>query len=183
MPELYNYWLIVKESMCYYITVAFPKKTANSILTSLPKDLNSLPATNPAINKLLPKDYDSFAIITAMCSCDLYSPTKAGEKDKEKEALRRKYKKKGWPENKIQRAIADHEKDVKVKRVGFRDDFLYWLTALAAKSAASLFVLVHFYSGDIETEELNIKRDKVKAEDLRVRQQSFAEDILVEITN
>ena len=170
--------------MCYYITVAFPKATANSILTSLPKGLNSSAFSNPSVSKRLPKDYESVAIITAMCSCDLYSsPAKPDEKEKEKEALRRKYKKKGWSENKIQRALNDHEKNLKVRRDGFRDDFFSWICDLSEKAPNSLFILVHFYGGDLETEELNINQSTVKAVELRSLQQKIDQDVLVEITN
>jgi hypothetical protein len=169
--------------MCYYITTAFPKAMANAILRSLPKGLNSLPATNPAISRLLPKDYDSLAIITAMCSCDLYSSAKPGEKDREEEALRRKYKKKGWSENKIQRALDDHEKNMKTRREGFRDDFLNWLTASAANSQKSLFVFVHMYRGEIEAEQLEIIREKVTAAEFATFQLNFPQDVLVEVKN
>jgi len=170
--------------MCYYITVAFPKTTAKTILTSLPKGLDSMLVTNPDICKLLPKDYESFAIIMEeLCSCGLYSPIKPDDKDKEREALRRKYKKKGWSENKIQRALHDHEKNMKTRLAGFRDDFLSWLTTLPAKSGASLFLIVHMYSGDIQTEELDIRRDKIKAEAIQSLQERFTEDVLVEIMN
>ncbi len=169
--------------MCYYITVAFPKTTANSILAVLPKGLQPLRITNQAITNLLPKDYDSLAIITAMCSCDLYAPARPGEEKRAKEALRHKYKKKNWSESKIQRALDDHEKNMKVRREGFRDDFLNWLTASVANTPKSLFVFVHMYSGQIETVELEVGRERVKAVEFGSYQMNFPQDVLVEIRN
>ena len=169
--------------MCYFITVAFPKAMASSILAELPKGLQPLTVTNQAITKLLPKDYGSLAIITAMCSCDLYSPALPGEKERVKEVLRRKYKKKGWSENKIQRALDDHEKSIKVRLEGFRDDFLNWLTASVSSTQSSFFVFVHMYRGLIENEELVIGIATVKVAEFGTFQKSFPKDVLVEVRN
>ncbi|HSN22675.1 MAG TPA: hypothetical protein VLS45_00675 [Methylomicrobium sp.] len=169
--------------MCYFITVAFPKAMENSILTALPKGLQPLKFTNQTITNLLPKDYASLAIITAMCSCDLYTPAMPGEKERANEALRRKYVKKGWPENKIQRALDDHEKNMNVRREGFRDDFLHWLTTSVANTRQNLFVFVHMYSGQIETAELEVGRERIKAAEFGSYQMNFPQDVLVEIKN
>jgi hypothetical protein len=91
--------------------------------------------------------------------------------------------KKGWPENKIQRALDDHEKNMKVRREGFRDDFLNWLTASVTNTPKSLFVFVHMYSGQIETEELDVGRERVKAAEFGTYQMNFPNDVLVEIRN
>ncbi|NTW68070.1 MAG: hypothetical protein HGB21_17435 [Nitrospirae bacterium] len=72
---------------------------------------------------------------------------------------------------------------MKTRLAGFRDDFLYWLSALSANSTGNLYIFVHFYGGDVETEELEIRRDKVTAEGLRSFLQGFPEDVLLEITN
>ncbi len=70
---------------------------------------------------------------------------------------------------------------MKVRREGFRDDFLNWLTASAANSPASLFVFVHMYSGDVETEELDVGREKVKVAEFGALLQNFPKDVVVEV--
>ncbi len=169
--------------MCYYITIAFPTTLASSIQTALPKGLHPLETSNSNITKLLPKDYTCRAITEEMCSCALFTPSKPGERDKEIATLRRKYKDKGWSESKIQRALADHERNMKVRREGFRDDFLSWFIATATNSSSSLFVFVHMYSGAIATEELDIGRAKVNLGEFGIFQKNFPEDVLVEITH
>lgn len=165
--------------MCYYITVVFTQKEAVSI-KKLPTGVHAEKTDNPAILQQLPTDYLSYDITTNGCSCDLFHPVQPNEENTKKESLVKKYKRKGWSDKKIERAIESHKKDVGNAH-GFRSDLLGWFNLITHDFSGSMFVFIHFYSGSINTEKLVIKTLKIKADQLALLHPFFPEDTLVEI--
>lgn len=170
--------------MCYFITITVPKAESDKITTTLPRNLHCFITNNKSITTHIPPDYISYCIITGMCSCDLFHPAHPEEDGKEKEALILKYKRKGWSESKIQRALADHETSIstKNKTYGFREDLFEWLISRVHNVKGELSIIVHMYSGDIESEVFDVQQDSIKLDIFPVYQETFSRDTMVKIS-
>jgi len=169
--------------MCYFITIGLPKLKADIILNEIPKGLRFVATVNPNIISQLPENYIAHHVVSGMCSCDLFKSSKSNKAEKERESLLRKYKKKGWSEDKIKRALSDHENNIKKSFSGFREDIISWVTSLVQDLEQPLLLLVHMYSGAVETEEFQVKKRKIAVEDLVSFHKAFPEDTMVSISN
>ena len=170
--------------MCYFITVAVDEKYVALMKAKLRSSFHLSSTGNHTIVDSLRADEVAFVLTDGMCSCDLYCRPHAIEDNEEK--LRRKYakpkyKKLGWSEDKINRAIADSLRKPPGELTGLRADLRWQLCNLAAE-AGRVSLVVHFYSGGTETEEVPLKGKKVvRCEELQDDNYSVEEDMLVEI--
>lgn len=170
--------------MCYFITVAVDEKYVALMKAKLRSSFNLSSTGNHAIVGSLRTGDAAFVLTDGACACGLYGPPRVPE-DKE-EKLRRKYarpkyKKRGWSEDKINRAIADGLRKPPGELSGLRADLRWQLCDLAAE-AGRVSLVVHFYSGGTETEEIPLKGKKVvRCEELQDDNYSVEEDVLVEI--
>lgn len=170
--------------MCDFITISLPKATSDTIMETLPKDLICFVTHNKSIATHLSSDYISYGLLAnSMCSCGLFHPANPEGEEREKEALIRKYKKKGWSESKIQRAISEHEASISMKNktYGFREDLLAWFISAAHSLKGNVSILIHF--GDIHTDVFDIQQDSIKLETFPSYQETFPQDTLVKINN
>lgn len=170
--------------MCSFIIVVVPKTESDKITSTLPRNIHCFVTNNKSITTHIPQDYISYCVITGMCSCDLFHPAFSQEYlEEEKQTLIRKYKKKGWTENKIQRALSDHDKSTteKNKTYGFRKDLLEWLVSIVQNTKGNLSIIIHTYSGDVETENFQIKHANVGIDNFYSYQKRFPRDTLVKI--
>ena len=124
------------------------------------------PTANASILAALPSKFGVRHLTSGGCSCDLYrrpGQSVRGEKD---EHLRRKYATLGWSESKIARAVAQSKahKRSQIAVAGIRGDVIEYLKSLC-EAAGALAVVVHFYSGDVETEQVSLKHGQPCAYD------------------
>ena len=164
--------------MCYFITVGVAEKHADVLRQQLSGTFGVAPVSNESILKFLPADHQTFNL-GGMCSCHLY--TKSRSEPLEAGKLRSKYKKKGWSEDKINRAIADKLSAQKESFKGLRPDLREQLSNIAA-DVGRLSVVAHFYSGGVESEAVPIMGRKIVSRDSLVTDEdAIPEDTLVEV--
>ena len=174
--------------MCYFITIAVDEKHESTLKQKLRSSFRLSPSENPYIKaRLKPQDV-SFVMADGMCACGLFRQPQLVENEDREEKLRLKYskpkyKKLGWTEAKIERAIADILSKPANEFSGLRADLRWQLCDLVA-DVGRVLILVHFYSGDTETDEVQIKSTKaITCEDLRDNDAIVDEDSLVEIAS
>lgn len=170
--------------MCYFITIAVNEKHESTLKQKLHSSFTLMPSENPHLAICFKSQDISFVITNGMCSCDLF--TKQHLIENSEENLRRKYskskyKKLGWTKAKIERAIADSLSRATKDFSGLRADLRRSLCDLVSETKRATLV-IHFYSGNVETEEIPIKGKKiVTCEDLQNNDESVDEDVLIEI--
>jgi hypothetical protein len=168
--------------MCDFITIAVPADKAKLLEDAIPRGIQALAVSNASIRRQIGAGYRRYALVSGGCSCDLYrSPNDPIDTADEIEKRRRKYQKKGWSQAKIERAIAscsrrDLERDA---FAGLRPD-VRSLVADVAEQASELAIIVHWYSGDVETEKIALRRTHaISPADLRAADASIDLDELV----
>lgn len=167
--------------MCYVITMGFKEDAAEEARQIVPLGMRIEKSSNPCVSRAMGEGWRQFLLTSGGCSCDLYRET-AGKEENEKdciERLTRKYVKKGWSDAKIQRAIGSRA--TKSKRddfVGLRQDVRDLVAAMVERTPR-IGIVVHFYSGDIETEKFSVgESGSITAEGLRRGTESVAVDTL-----
>lgn len=145
--------------MCYFITVAVPDRAAAHLVDRPPEGLTVMPIANPSVMAQLPRHSATHLVIHGeMCSCGLFREEPSScEQEQTIERLRRKYKAKGWSRSRIDRAISQHVTDTGATEYGF-DTRLLSFIANVAEEVGELWVMVHWYDGDIDTEELSLSQ-------------------------
>ena len=122
--------------MCYFILVGIAEEHAEV----LQHHLGGIPAPEPSILQFLPAGYRTFHV-SGMCGCDLYSASHVEPLDEDR--MRSKYRKKGWSESKIERALSDKRSAQKESFRGLKPELRERLCNLAAETGR-LSVYVHF---------------------------------------
>jgi hypothetical protein len=92
--------------MCRYIALAVKEKQfAQELFAGYEVSDN----TNPTLANAIPKDYNWLWISTSICACNLFAPKWDVEKEIEEKIAKaqRKYKKRGWTESKVNRAVEE----------------------------------------------------------------------------
>ena len=176
----------MKRVMCYFISIAVDEKHEATLKQKLRSSFSLSRSQNTSIRDHLNPHDASFVIAEGMCACDLFSqPELTASADRE-EKLRRKYskpkyKKLGWTKVKIEQAIADSLSKPNKKFIGLREDLRWHLCDLVSE-VERLSIVVHFYSGDTETEEVPITMKKtITRANLRDNDDSVVEDTLIEV--
>jgi hypothetical protein len=108
--------------------------------------------------------YCDYVLTDGHCSCDLYrSPSYAGSRETVEDLERklcRKYRKKGWGEAKIRRAVKDataaRERRSGGDFIGLHPDVRVVL-ARVADEVDHIYAFVHQYSGGIASEQVKVK--------------------------
>lgn len=141
--------------MCLFLTFA----TTEAAPVSCP-DCQVEPFDNERSGHVYPDGLRVYCITKGGCSCDLVT-TFLETRDPNIRAalLRRKYKKKGWSNSKIDRAVHDAMRSAN-NLYGFRAGVAQYLTHLAAQLGQVQFI-VHHHSHEFATEPFEI-RDTVR---------------------
>jgi hypothetical protein len=167
--------------MCYFITIGIPESKAGYLEEQARPDMAAWRCENRHIMAHFDADFHGYVLTTGMCSCDLYS-SPLDDETLEDTVLRlhKKYKKKGWTETKIQRAIDDAtaaRSQIRGLRADTRD-----LIARVADASKRLYVFVHMYSGNQITEEVLVKDGPtVSSAEFRSGSYTLQEDMLVTV--
>ena len=148
--------------MCYFITVSIPDSGVEILKSEMPRELHLIETSNPSITPHIPENYISYVVTTDGCSCDLFSEESGDDEiTKRINKLQRKYKRKGWSDSKIKRAIDQSISAAQSpKAVGLRNDLLFYLSDVL-NLLGEMMLIVHWYNGDVETEKVLI-RNKLK---------------------
>jgi len=94
--------------MCYFITIGIPESKAGDLEEQARPGMSAWRCENSHIMAHLDAGFQGYVLTIGMCSCDLYrSPTDDETMEDTIRRLQEKYRKKGWTEAKVQRAIAD----------------------------------------------------------------------------
>ena len=107
----------------------------------------------------MPENYISYIVTTGGCSCDLFSEEpEEDEQEKRISKLRRKYKRKGWSDAKIERSISQAISAAQAPRkAGLRDDLRFYLSDVI-EELNEMRIVIHWYNSGVETEEISIAR-------------------------
>lgn len=148
--------------MCFFVTIAVPAKQANRIPEAFGRGFQILPTANASVLSVLATEYTACLITCGMCSCDLYRRPHTSVAADSDEHLQRKYASRGWSQAKIARAVKqakEHNRSA-VTWSGLRGDVIERLRSLC-EAAGAIAVVVHWYSGDVESERMSLKRSLV----------------------
>ncbi|CAN5916667.1 hypothetical protein BH11VER1_BH11VER1_21990 [soil metagenome] len=134
--------------MCHFLTISIPGQAIPEVPDRFRDGIFFSEQNNSSINRFIPNEWSSFTVTTGGCSCDLYRDPKSPFEDSE--LLIKQYRKKGWSEAKIQRALESRKQTASHAR-GLRADVLELMEDLV-KSHGEIRIALHWYAGDIGTE-------------------------------
>ena len=144
--------------MCYMVVVGIPEEAERKWLPRLPEGLNSWMASYPGLSAHM-DGFTPHIIGTSMCSCDLFHP----EADPPYQ-LRKRYRRKGWSESKIDRAMENRRSTE--KQNGLREDVRHWLAETVEEGGAA-YLWVHW-----DSEERGIEQT-VGISSIELRENTF----------
>lgn len=171
--------------MCWFITLGI-KPVAFAELEKLGHNRSGLAlslASNRHVAELFPKDDVLYYITTGMCSCGLMPQARIDD-SRQLEHRRERYRKQGWSEAKIARAIDSTEVVHQSRRRhfhelapqrGFRDGI-----AAQVRQFGGLRLFSHFYSGDVDDERVTCNEHRQMTLD-EFLAEGVAGDVLLEI--
>lgn len=176
--------------MCYFITVAIASGLKSRFSAELPGQIRMDRQENRSIIKLLPEGRECCLITTGdidhQCSCRLYVSRDEAEKEKTDPVPIRmnKYRRKGWSESKIERAIASARADAarqeREEFIGIRRDIRQVITRFVAAHTRA-HVIVHWYDGSCDDEVVQSRTDSVSCKEFDSPRYCVPEDMLVEV--
>lgn len=162
--------------MCYFITVAVHRAHEGTLRDRLQADYAISRSNNPYLLDLLPDDFRAYEVINGACSCELYcrplDPQGTAHKIRTK-YRKRKFRKRGWTDDRIEREVAATIASVTRQRSGLSRSLRNALCDIV-EATNRLFLLVHWYGSDVDTEPLRplaekgIGCDELNADDLAV---------------
>lgn len=164
--------------MCHFLTIAVPEKTVPEVPGKFRQKIHFTAHRNRSVTEHAPADWTSFTATSEGCSCDFYRASDDSSDHRSK--LAKKYRKKGWSETKIQRAL-ENLKVAPTRTAGLRDDIVDLTTELA-HAFGQVRLSLHWYSGDIETEKF-VLRDagQVTLQDFRAGTTALRDETTITI--
>lgn len=163
--------------MCHFITAILSSDAKEALVKRLAKTygLNWRPIENPTIIEQLEKGEIQYLTTRGQCDCGTALGTAIRNSDKRESETSywneiHEFRKKGWSDNKIQRWLGEKEK-VKKRKARIEEEMVKsdteierWMLFIEKifenEAAGSVGVLIHNYSGDIESERIKIKMRK-----------------------
>jgi len=138
--------------MCHFLTIAVPGKDVPEVPEEFRRSIHFDQHNNRSVTEHSPRDWTCFTATSGGCSCDFYRAPNNATRDISK--LEKKYRKKGWSDAKIQRAL-ESQKDTTTRSAGLRDDILDLVTRLTTHFG-EIRLALHWYSGDVDTEKFTL---------------------------
>lgn len=137
--------------MCYFLELAIPEQNKDALALLSSREFQTCQERETELAKHIPSKFITVSLLSHGCSCDLYR--RSGQKrDLDKERM--KYKKKGWSEAKIERALEGKQSDDEQKE-SLRADIKQAITNLLNK-VDQLYVLFHWIDDDVKgTQQLS----------------------------
>lgn len=138
------------------------------------------PTRNPAV-AVMGTSATKFAISDGHCACSLYYDS-SSTKSEDPQVLRRRYARKGWTANRIERAIAARLAKFQANESARLDrNVLPEIVAALTDAKANVFLLAHSFRGSFDAAFEVSAREQVSAAAFTARGGQFAEDTLVTI--
>lgn len=142
--------------MCYYLNIAVSENKTHCLENGVPPGLTLTRVSNASLKKYVASEFCWYVLTLDMCSCGLFRK-EPNERDRAQQVKRlyRKYRRKGWPTARIERAVSQAmpEGGKPSAQYGIKDDARIFLSD-AADASGELFILVHWYDDDVEKEEI-----------------------------
>ena len=141
------------------------------------------PSQNPSLAAAFPAGDVRLALCSGGCSCDLYTPTRRRGEAEQEERSRARYRRQGWSEAKIERALASrHAARQAQGRDAARVELLRaiedWTRTLGA-----VRLVAHWYGGGFDEETVSIAaRATLSLAQLAAAGGAFPEDTLVTVS-
>jgi hypothetical protein len=170
--------------MCYLVTIGTRESRA-SVEALLGDDrlLAVRPSNNSSLRSVFPQSDQLFELTSGYCSCALVIQSTPRSVEEQRARLRTRYRRRRWSQAKIARALAEWEA-AHERRLGTqaapKTQLSAVLRALASKPGG-LRVLVHFYSGQFDSEEIRTGGRVSVPVDRFVEAGIIAEDKVAEI--
>ena len=171
--------------MCYLITIGI-RESIDHVEAMLGDGqlLTVRASRNASLRSIFPKEDLLFELTSGHCSCDLVIPDSQPSAEQQRARRQAQYQRKGWSQAKIARALDDweaaHAQQVEARARPVIQ--LYPLLRALAAKPDGLRVLIHFYSGQFASEEVQPRgRVRVPAGQLGGKG-VIPEDTLAEIT-
>jgi hypothetical protein len=176
----------VGQTVCYFVAIGI-RRGSGALVEALSQGREASFRVDVCINSsiadLFGPDDSVYFLTRGQCSCDLYvEPGSASDPTEERSRAEARYRRKGWSQNKIERALQSMH--LPSERSGRRTGVGDLLNSVAhlVEEAGSVRLFAHFFSGAITTEEVKATgRETISLEAFRTRAGSFASDILLEI--
>ncbi|CAN7369772.1 hypothetical protein LJR143_002008 [Pseudoxanthomonas sp. LjRoot143] len=175
--------------MCRFVTAVLPANAPHEALDVLARAYGRrfLRLSNPSVMRQLAPDEAWFLTTLGHCDCD--EPLGARRtQEGDWEEMAHKLARKGWGEGKIARAIAQKREQAEaadgVRRRRADDELTRWLAfvdaVLTPGHVRELGLLLHFYGGGPEDEEVTIRqRRRVgRSEDRAALLHGMEQDVL-----
>jgi hypothetical protein len=165
--------------VCYFVTLGVQQAGVAAVtrIGTPQSGLQVRPSRNSSVAAAFPRGDVLFQITDGHCSCDLFSGA-TGKSARDEARHRERYRRKGWSETKVSRALeakrAVHQAG---KRARFRD-----AVASVVRQVRDVRLLSHMYSGGVDTEKVQPGgRQSVTLEAFLAADGTFPEDIVVNI--
>lgn len=164
--------------MCHFLTIAVPGKKVPEVPSEFRRKIHFTEHTNRSVTEYIPVDWISFTATSGGCSCEFYRASDNTPEDRSK--LEKKYRKKGWSDAKIQRALESHETPA-ARSSGLRDDVLDLVTDLV-NAFGEIQLSLHWYSGDVGTENFSLNDvGRISLEDFRQDTTALGDETTIKI--
>lgn len=167
--------------MCYFLTLGVPDSSVGLLRVKFGRGFELLPTSNPSICRVLPASFRTLLLTSGMCSCDLYAKPGGRPPEMSAEAQMARYRKRGWPGAKIERAV-QASAGARTGPFGFsglRADIAARIAAIV-QGGVPIALVVHWYSGEVELEKFAIvPGPHHRGPSLRDGADSFPEDTLI----
>ena len=164
--------------MCHFITGVFSGNVTVESINAIGKDfeLKFENCENDFIQSQLKTSEHYIAKVSKYCDCGTLlgslNEEKANNIQRTEKAELEKLKKKGWSDSKIERFIADKNKNIQKHAFSFEQqrehaienikEWTDFINRLFAKTSIETFgLLLHWYSGSVENERIKINGKEI----------------------
>lgn len=169
--------------MCYFVTIGVPERHRQRLAAVAREHtlLDVSASANPSVARQFPAGDALCTVTQGGCSCRLYAD--AGTKtDAEQEAARRaQYRRRGWSEAKISRALESSRRSRAAPDVDARAVFRE-LVAAIVDTTGHVRLFAHLYAHGVDTEDVGpAARLTLALREFERREGAFAADAVVEV--
>lgn len=181
--------------MCFFISIIVRGGEAEAIDAALRRHgRRAKPFDNASVRNALHPDENHFLTTVGHCDCGtVLSPTEhtSGRLNGRKLKDVAKLKKKGWSATKIERWVADRtkadERAEEYNQINAPDSIDLWIQAIddvmSVAGVDQAGILLHFYSGTLEDEVIQLTRKRVSVRDFAIGLREIKEDQLLIATS
>jgi hypothetical protein len=166
--------------MCWLVFVGVSGYRGDPIRAFTERGIVAEPTRNPAV-AVMGESATKFAISDGHCACSLYYDS-AATKAEDPQLQRKRYTRKGWTANRIERAIAarlaKHQANEKAR---LDRNALPEIVAELTSGKAAVFLLAHYFKGSFDAAFDVPAMEKASAAAFTARGGQFAADTLVTI--